>query len=339
MELAGADSAMILLPGDVPRWRAVHRPPGTSGAGRAEPIGHDEATERLLRTDSADGHDAIRWARDDLASRATLAQGATAPLRHETPGIRVRTATGSVAAACVYRDASSGPSDHQIGAALRAIAPAFQAGVERWLGVIASRTDVTGMLDSLADPALLFDADGTLIHTNSAADARLAAPDVARLRDDAQRVAWALGALARRQQPVTGSRSGTGGTRDVHSVRTIHLGGTVYRLRGSIVGEHILGTRPAVLVTVTAAAAEPLTDDALRAGYGLTAREIQVARLIAQGLSNSEIAERIGIRFFTARNHVERALSKLGVASRHRVGPLLRNEVPDARATGRASAA
>ena len=72
------------------------------------------------------------------------------------------------------------------------------------------------------------------------------------------------------------------------------------------------------------------------ADYDLTPREIQVARLIAEGLSNSEIAERLGVKFFTARNHVERTLAKLGVPSRHRVGPMLRNEGSDA---GRASAA
>ena len=112
-------------------------------------------------------------------------------------------------------------------------------------------------------------------------------------------------------------------------MRRIQIGATSYRLRGSIVGEQLLGAAPAVLVTITAAAAEPLSDEALRVDFGLTAREIQVARLIAEGLSNNEIADRIGVRFFTARNHVERTLAKLGVASRHRVGPLLRNETPD----------
>ena len=81
---------------------------------------------------------------------------------------------------------------------------------------------------------------------------------------------------------------------------------------------------------------EPLSDETLAADYDLTPREIQVARLIAEGLSNSEIAERLGVKFFTARNHVERTLAKLGVRSRHRVGPMLRNEGSDA---GRASAA
>jgi hypothetical protein len=45
------------------------------------------------------------------------------------------------------------------------------------------------------------------------------------------------------------------------------------------------------------------------------------------------------VRFFTARNHVERTLAKLGVASRHRVGPLLRNEAPEISDSKRASAA
>jgi DNA-binding NarL/FixJ family response regulator len=100
-----------------------------------------------------------------------------------------------------------------------------------------------------------------------------------------------------------------------------------------MLGEHLFGVEPSVLVTITAAGVEPLSDDALHAQYGLTSREIQVARLVAEGLSNSEIAERLGVKFFTARNHVERTLAKLGVASRHRVGPLLRNETPADRAS------
>jgi DNA-binding NarL/FixJ family response regulator len=94
-----------------------------------------------------------------------------------------------------------------------------------------------------------------------------------------------------------------------------------------------------VLVTLSASATEPLSDEVLHGEYGLTTREIQVARLIAEGLSNNEIADRLGVRFFTARNHVERTLSKLRVASRHRVGPLLRNESPADVPANRASAA
>jgi len=48
----------------------------------------------------------------------------------------------------------------------------------------------------------------------------------------------------------------------------------------------------------------------------LTRRELQVLRLVAHGLSNSEIAERMCISRKTASNHVSNVLSKLGLRSR-----------------------
>jgi NarL family two-component system response regulator LiaR len=48
----------------------------------------------------------------------------------------------------------------------------------------------------------------------------------------------------------------------------------------------------------------------------LTAREVTVLRLIAQGLSNQEIANRIAVSEPTVRAHVSRILGKLHLASR-----------------------
>jgi HD-GYP domain-containing protein (c-di-GMP phosphodiesterase class II) len=55
-----------------------------------------------------------------------------------------------------------------------------------------------------------------------------------------------------------------------------------------------------------------------RASYssGLTAREVEVLRLVAQGKSNREIAAALVIAEKTARNHVERVYTKLGVNNR-----------------------
>jgi DNA-binding NarL/FixJ family response regulator len=49
---------------------------------------------------------------------------------------------------------------------------------------------------------------------------------------------------------------------------------------------------------------------------GLTAREIEVLRLIAQGLSNSEIAEQLFISEATVKTHINNTFAKIG--ARHR---------------------
>ncbi len=70
-------------------------------------------------------------------------------------------------------------------------------------------------------------------------------------------------------------------------------------------------------------AMRPLDDAELRARYGLTERQVTVARLIAEGCTNAELASRLGLSFFTVRNHAEQVLGKLGVANRSAVAPLL----------------
>jgi HD-GYP domain-containing protein (c-di-GMP phosphodiesterase class II) len=51
---------------------------------------------------------------------------------------------------------------------------------------------------------------------------------------------------------------------------------------------------------------------------GLTTREVDVLRLLARGMSNKDIAERLGISRKTADNHVEHIYTKLGVSNRAR---------------------
>ena len=55
-----------------------------------------------------------------------------------------------------------------------------------------------------------------------------------------------------------------------------------------------------------------------RAPYsaGLTPREVEVLRLVARGRSNRQIATELFIAEKTARNHVERVYTKLGVNNR-----------------------
>jgi DNA-binding CsgD family transcriptional regulator len=65
---------------------------------------------------------------------------------------------------------------------------------------------------------------------------------------------------------------------------------------------------------------------------GLSRRESEVARLVAAGLTNAEIAARLGIRLGTVKDHVHRILGRLGVRSRQGIVALVMSK--DGRAAG-----
>jgi DNA-binding response OmpR family regulator len=68
-------------------------------------------------------------------------------------------------------------------------------------------------------------------------------------------------------------------------------------------------------------------DAMVRERFGLTDRQLGVARLLAEGYSNEDIARVLGISPFTARRHTEQVLGKLGSPSRARVAAILRDAV------------
>ena len=49
---------------------------------------------------------------------------------------------------------------------------------------------------------------------------------------------------------------------------------------------------------------------------GLTAREVQILQLLANGMPNKQIAHRLGISEKTVRNHVSNIYQKLGIYDR-----------------------
>jgi DNA-binding CsgD family transcriptional regulator len=58
--------------------------------------------------------------------------------------------------------------------------------------------------------------------------------------------------------------------------------------------------------------------------FGLTRAEVGVLLLLADGLSNAEIARRLFVSIETVRTHVRRVLSKLGVRTRGRAAAIAR---------------
>ena len=61
----------------------------------------------------------------------------------------------------------------------------------------------------------------------------------------------------------------------------------------------------------------------------LTPRQLEVARLVAQGLTNKEIASRLFVSERTAEGHIDQICNKLGFNSRVQIAAWLIRREPD----------
>ena len=171
------------------------------------------------------------------------------------------------------------------------------------------RAELAHLLGALGEPLVLCDLQGRVLAANAA---------YARLTDDpGERAALAreLEALARLGAPRPGAPPAP--------PREVRTPNGCYRLHRHAAAEGLCGAAGAQLIAVERVVARPLSDAELRDAFGLTARELTVARLLAAGGTNAEIGEALGISPFTARNHAERVMAKLGVSNRSRVATRL----------------
>ena len=104
-------------------------------------------------------------------------------------------------------------------------------------------------------------------------------------------------------------------------VEALRAGATGYLLKTAPARELINAVRSvsAGALTLSAEVSQQLAAHMLRASgptRSLSARELEVLRLIAQGLANKEIASRLGISQRTVEGHLNNIFDKLGVASR-----------------------
>ena len=196
---------------------------------------------------------------------------------------------------------------------LGTLLPSFRAGLDALLRFGAHRY----ALDAISEPIAAFDADGRLLHQNPALT-RLLDADPERDRIDVE-----LRVLARRLRalafPLRHEKA------DVPTVsREVATGRGCYTLRGVLLPPSGGGFGEAVLVSVVLEArlALPSAED-VRARHGLTKREAEVALLLAEGLSNADLAERLYVSPHTVRHHVESVLGKLGLTSRAAVAARL----------------
>ena len=106
--------------------------------------------------------------------------------------------------------------------------------------------------------------------------------------------------------------------------RTLELMARVDAMGRRVVRERAAASvQPAPAAPAPAPDASRLTPQQIMGACGLTLRQAEVALLIAAGRSNPEIAERLGISRFTARNHAEQILARLKVDSRWQVARAL----------------
>ena len=114
------------------------------------------------------------------------------------------------------------------------------------------------------------------------------------------------------------------------AVRDVVSENKTYRLEGRRLHTSTESTGPIVLVFVELLPGELPTEQELRVRFGFTRKEASVAILIAEGLSNEDVAGELSISPHTARHHTERVLAKLSLRSRSRVKAALMGGTPSA---------
>jgi DNA-binding CsgD family transcriptional regulator len=151
-------------------------------------------------------------------------------------------------------------------------------------------------------------------------------PDACRLFDELGRVVSCLSSRAAQQ--YCGGRSYSASSRAMSSSTWCELrtDSALYRLHGTLIASRppSATTTLAVVIVAVLDGAVDASAEHLHARYGLSPREVEVARLLADGLSTRELSVALRVSSHTARHHTENVLRKLRVRRRAEVGRRLR---------------
>jgi DNA-binding CsgD family transcriptional regulator len=195
---------------------------------------------------------------------------------------------------------------------MRMVLPAFKAGVGALVRLQRSRSALAQTLDQLGEALLVVDAEGRVLHqTVRLANLLASDADAARILGEMESLARSLLNLRKARVDARFKPVGT------HEVRTATAR---YSMRASYLNSGLLGPRDAVLVALERTTPAFPSVDTLVEQHGLTRREAEVTLLLAQGLSNVEIATRLGVSPHTVRHHAEWVFTKMGIHSRKALG-------------------
>lgn len=192
---------------------------------------------------------------------------------------------------------------------MRALLPSFNAGLDAISRYNAHRQT----LDAVSEPLIVFGRGGVERYRNTAFVQMLDA------EAEREKIMMEVMRLAISVQPFGMVPSSTVPLSSPFAApqRTLRTTSASYDLRASVVGPNMFDSETAVIITLTRQGPPALPSAGnLRDRFGLTAREAEVAILLAEGLSNSEIAERLFLSPHTARRHTANIFGKLDVTSR-----------------------
>lgn len=203
----------------------------------------------------------------------------------------------------------------------RLLLPAFKAGVSAVLRMDQQRAAFASAMDDLGLALQVRALNGRVLHETPSLSRLLADdPESERLRLEMACVADAvLGLVGSHTKARAAELRET-------AYREVRTANARYRVGASVLPSGMVQHGGAALVTIERISPEPMSDSVLRARHRLTAREIQVARLMAEGHPNGEIARRLGVSLHTVRRHAERVREKLNVRRRVELAAKLRGE-------------
>jgi two-component system, NarL family, nitrate/nitrite response regulator NarL len=129
-------------------------------------------------------------------------------------------------------------------------------------------------------------------------------------------------ALAEREDDVlTWVESGISG----YIPRSAALGDVVALLEGAMRDEQLCSPRIASSLVRRIAIGLPTIPSGER--KSLTQRELEIVKLVSEGLSNKEIANSLKIGLATTKSHVHNALGKLGLVRRGQAAQWMRDQI------------
>ena len=184
--------------------------------------------------------------------------------------------------------------------------PAYRAGLDTLFRIRGLRNELAGLLDRVSDGFLLLDRQGRVVHQNAALQRMLAGDPESRSLEHVLR-----GIASRFSAGIRGVEQSSRLFRAV----PVATHRAAYHLIPTLAGPELNDLDVGLIIQVVTRTAPSPPPDVLRAQFGLTGREADVARCLVQGLGYKRIAQHLGVSIDTVRAHIRSVYSKLQVHS------------------------